>query len=210
MSPDQVSSNNLLLYGSTNSGHSYKPRLLMLMSDVPHAYEHVEIFIPLSERQEEFQKVARFGEVPVLIDGDQVLVQSNAILLHLAKKHKIFGAHDNAGWDEITSWLFWEANRIGRSYPNLRYSLKFDKTADKGVVAWFQKTATEDLDRLNKELENKDFLLGEMTIADISCAAYLLYQDVDTIKTEDWPNVEKWLDRIRSTSGWQHPLDVMV
>lgn len=210
MSPDQGTKNSILLYGSKNSGHSYKARLLMLMGKIEHEYEHVDIFIPFNERQENFQKVSEFGEVPVLVDDGQVLAQSNAILLHLARKFDVLGATNEAGWDKITSWLFWEANRLGRSYPNLRYCKLFDKSADAGLVSWFETTAHSDLDRLNSELENKDFLTGEMTIADISCAAYLLYQDVEVMKLDNWPNVEKWLDRIRSTPGWLHPLDVMA
>jgi glutathione S-transferase len=199
----------LKLYGSLQSGHSYKVRLMLLLSRVDHDYTPIDIFIPRDKRPMEFKQVSPFGEVPVLVHGDVVLAQSNAILLHLARFTGRFGAKDERDFDAITSWLFWEANRIGRSYPNLRYCRLFDITADPGLVAWFHSTAEADLTRLNSELSEKPYLLGDVTIADLSCAGYLLYGDDVGLATDRWPHVSAWLNRIRALPGWEHPADVM-
>jgi glutathione S-transferase len=199
----------LKLYGSLQSGHSYKVRLMLLLSGMDHAYTPVDIFVPRDKRPPEFQQISPFGEVPVLVHDGIVLAQSNAILLHLARTTGRFTTKDEHDRDAITSWLFWEANRIGRSYPNLRYCRLFDKTADPGLVAWFHSTAEADLMRLNTELSEKPYLLGDITIADISCAGYLLYGDNVGLAMDRWPHVRGWLDRIRALPGWQHPADVM-
>jgi glutathione S-transferase len=199
----------LHLYGARQSGHSYKVRLFLLLTQTQHAYTAVDITIPRNQRPAEFQQLSPFDEVPVLKDGDQVLAQSNAILLHLARKTSRLGATDERGWDEITSWLFWEANRIGRSYPNLRYCRLFDATADPALVAWFHSTAESDLSRLNDELSNKPFLCDDLTIADLSCAGYLLYGDDVGLDMASWPHVVAWLGRIQALPKWQHPLAVM-
>lgn len=206
--PDNVSE-SLVLYGSTQSGHSYKPRLYLLLAGIEHEYHHIDIFVPHAERPENFRKVAAFGEVPVLVHNDQVIVQSNAILLHLMQHFGYFSGSKPSHLDEITSWLFWEANRIGRSYPNHRYFHKF-ATCDAGLLDWFDKTARADLDRLNDELSTKEFLLGEFTAADISCAAYLLYEDNPAIDLAEWTNVQHWLNRIKALSGWQYPAEALV
>jgi glutathione S-transferase len=199
----------LHLYGAYQSGHSYKARLFLLLTQTQHTYTAIDIGIPRGQRPAKFQQISPFAEVPVLTDGDQVLAQSNAILLHLARSTGRLGATDERGWDTITSWLFWEANRIGRSYPNLRYCRLFDKTADPALVAWFHITAESDLARLNDELSSKAFLCGDMTIADLSCAGYLLYGDDVGLDMTRWPHVEAWLQRIRAVPYWQGPLAVM-
>jgi glutathione S-transferase len=199
----------LKLYGSLQSGHSYKVRLMLLLSGVDHVYTPVDISIPRNKRPIEFQQMSPFGEVPVLVHDGVVLAQSNAILLHLARTTGHFSAKSEHNRDAIISWLFWEANRIGRSYPNLRYCRLFDKTTDPGLVAWFHITAEADLTRLNTELSEKPYLLGDITIADISCAGYLLYGDNVGLAIDRWPHVGAWLDRIRALPGWQHPADVM-
>jgi len=177
----------------------------MLLAGIAHEYEAVDIFIPLTERSAEFQELTPFGEVPVLVDGAEVLAQSNAILLHLSRKFDAFGATSEAGLNAITSWLFWEANRIGRSYPNHRYCMLFEHSSAPALVDWFEETSIADLNRLETELTDKDFLLGDVTIADISCAAYLLYDDNPKLELAKWPNVSAWLERLRQLPGWVHP-----
>jgi glutathione S-transferase len=200
---------NLNLFGALNSGHSYKVRMFLLLCDITHRYQSVDLSKPRQDRPDAFRAVAQFGEVPVLSDSGEVIVQSNAILLHLARKHKKLWAEDASGQNQITSWLFWEANRIGRSYPNLRYCRSFETRADPGLVAWFETTARSDLDRLNQELADKPFLLQVPTIVDLSCSAYMLYGDDFGFGLSAWPNVTAWLDRIRALPGWQPPLSAM-
>jgi glutathione S-transferase len=207
MSGDDTAS--VTLFGALQSGHSYKIRMFLLLAGVPHAYHGIDLTVSRDQRPAEFRAVARFGEVPALVDDGEVIVQSNAILLHLARKHGQLWADGNAGQNAITSWLFWEANRIGRSYPNLRYCRAFDRSADPGLVAWFEATARVDLDRLDQELGNRPFLMGYPTIADLSCAAYMLYGDDFGFPLTAWPNVMAWLARIRALPGWQPPLSVM-
>jgi len=199
----------IVLYGSTQSGHSYKPRLYMLLAGIEHDYQHIDIFTPHGERPEAFRKVAAFGEVPVLVHNGQVMAQSNAILLHLMRHFGKFSGSSETQLDEITTWLFWEANRSGRSYPNHRYFHKF-ATCDAGLLNWFDQTVRADLDRLNDELSEKEFLLGEFTAADIYCAAYLLYDDNPAIKISEWSNVQHWLNRVKALSGWKYPAEALA
>lgn len=42
---------------------------------------------PGANREPDYLKINRFGQVPVLIDGDVTIADSNAILVYLAKKH---------------------------------------------------------------------------------------------------------------------------
>lgn len=199
----------LKLWGALNSGHSYKARLFMLLAETPHQYEPVNLSLPRDQRPQAFRDIAAFGEVPVLEHGSQVLVQSNAILLHLAREFDHFGVSTESGHDAITSWLFWEANRIGRSYPNLRYCKLFDDSANKGLVEWFQSTCKADLARLDQQLDGRAFLLGALTIADIACAGYMLYGEDIGVGLAQHRNVCAWLDRIRALPRWQHPNEVM-
>ncbi len=198
-----------VLWGALNSGHSYKVRMFLMLGDINHRYEAVSLSVPRQQRAAEFQEIARFGEVPVLQIGDEAITQSNAILLRLARETGLFGWNSAAECSLVESWLFWEANRIGRSYPNLRYCRLFDHSADAGLKLWFERTAADDLDQLNHELAGQNFLLGRVTIADLSCAGYLLYGDDPELDLSKWPHVAAWLDRIRALPGWEHPLEVM-
>ena len=197
------------LFGALPSGHSFKVRLFLLLADVAHDYTAIDIGVPRHKRPEPFRSIAPHGEVPVFVDDGETLAQSNAILLHLARKHGRLGGESVAQWNEITSWLFWEANRIGRSYPNLRWYRLFDPSGAPDLVAWFHATAEADLDRLERQLTDRAFILDRPTIVDLSCAGYMIYGDDVGLDMARWPRVTAWLDRLRALPGYRAPQDVM-
>ncbi len=107
-----------ILYGNRESGHCYKVKLALVFAELLHEYREVDLDVPFAERHEDFRAVSRFGEVPVFVDGNMALAQSNAILLYIAERSGKLGGE--LPHEQLTEWLFWEANRIGFSIPNLR------------------------------------------------------------------------------------------
>jgi glutathione S-transferase len=199
----------LILYGNRESGHAYKARLLLSLTATPHEYRPIDLRLPRDQRPAEFRKVSRFGEVPVLVDHGVALCQSNAILLHLARRIGRFGAADDAGWDQIQEWLCWEMNRIGFSVPNLRAARIFAPDTPAPVITWIEARAVADLDRLDAHLNGGDFILGAApTIADLSCCGYLFWPEQAGLDLARWPTVTRWLDRVRALPGWQHPYEM--
>lgn len=201
---------DLILYGNRESGHSYKVRLMLTLSHTPHEYRPVDITLPREQRPAEFRAVSRFGEVPVLVDRSQPYTQSNAILLHLAQReHKFFG-RDALDHEQVREWLFWEANRIGISVPNLRYALRWLPDTKPEVLDWLRARALADLGRLNDEFGQRKFLLGDFpTVADIACCGYLYWLDQAGLDIVQWPAVARWLADISALPEWKHPYDLM-
>ena len=199
----------LILYGNRESGHSYKVKLALTLLELEHEYRPVDLTLDRCERPPEFQEVSRYGEVPVLVTDGEPLVQSNAILMHLARKTgRLRGECDP---DRTVEWLFWEANRIGFSISNLRFARHFRPETPPDVIAWLEARARADLDRLDEEFRAKqDFLLGSnISIADIACCGYLFWPEQTGLDYGFWPNVASWLDRIRAVPGWAHPYTLL-
>jgi glutathione S-transferase len=195
---------SVILYGNSGSGHSYKPALFLALAAISYEVRPVNLELPRVERSPDFRAASPYGEVPVLIEDGVALAQSNAILLHLARRHHRFGARDEAGWDLLTQWLFWEANRVGFSVPNLRAVYRFARDTPADVVRWLHARAMDDLGRLEGELQDKAFLLGTApTIADIACSAYLFWLDQAGIDVAELPAIGAWLDRIRALPGFR-------
>ncbi|HEY8382466.1 MAG TPA: glutathione S-transferase family protein [Microvirga sp.] len=198
---------DLVLYGSRHSGHSYKVRLALRLLDLPHAYRSIDLAVARSDRPADFQAVSRYGEVPVLVTDGEPLVQSNAILMHLARTTgRLRGQGDP---DRAVEWLFWEANRIGFSVPNLRYARMFQTDTPADVVAWLEARAVSDLARLDEELARRSYLLDTLSIVDVACCGYLYWADQAGLDLTRWPHVAAWLDRLSREPGWAHP-DVLM
>lgn len=197
-----------MLYGHPESGHSYKAALALTVLGLSYEYRYVDLKTPREARREDWRAVSRFGEVPVLVADGRWIVQSNAILLHLARTHHALGWDRDA--DRLTEWLFWEANRIGLALPNLRLLTHFGVEAGPGLEAWLRARLDADLARLDEELAGQAFLLGDaVSAADLSCCGYLFFADQARLDLGAWPNVSAWLDRIRALPGWRHPYDLM-
>ncbi|WP_218940291.1 glutathione S-transferase family protein [Denitrobaculum tricleocarpae] len=184
-------------------------------ADTPHCYEAVDILQPRSERSAFFRENARYDEVPLVIYRGKPLVQSNAILLHLAEKLQLLqGGTDKDGPEraQVAEWLMWEQSRLGFSLPNLRFERKFRTGCDPAVLAWLEARLRGDLDVLNNHLGQSTggFIVGNsLSIADCSLAGYLYWLSDAGLKIADWPAVEAWLTRLSELEHWQHPDDLM-
>ncbi len=198
----------IVLYGNRESGHSYKVKLALTLLGLPHEYREVDLKLPHSRRSSDFRELSRFGEVPVLVEDGMPLAQSNAILAHLAHSTGRLGGQLDP--DLVTQWLFWEANRIGFSVPNLRAVLTYARETPSQVAGWLRARAVADLARLDLELGSKPFLLGsDVTVVDIACCGYLFWPEQAGLDLAEWPNVTRWLDGIRSLPGWAAPYDLL-
>lgn len=195
------------LYGSCESGHSYKVQLMLNVAGLPHSYEEIDLRLARAERPEPFRSLAKYGEVPLLVHDGRPYVQSNAILLHLAEHLKAWGGETPQRLERVREWLFWEANRVGMSMAHLRYGQKFD---DEGayagtVLPWFRRRFDADMLRLEEEFaDGRAFLLDDTpSAADFSLCGYMYWPE--QAKVEYPARVQAWLDRIAALPGWRHP-----
>ncbi len=202
--------NRTILYCHRESGHSYKVALALALMGVDFEQRPVDLNQARDERPQDFREASRFGEVPALVIDGNAIVQSNAILDFLARR---YGKLDGIGLfaqTRVREWLAWEANRLAMSFPHLRFSRCFTK-ADPVLEAWWIARMHADFDRLDAELRDRDFLLGDApTIADVSCCGYLFWTDAAGVEMSPWPHIQAWLERIRSLPGWRAPYDLLA
>ncbi len=193
------------LFGSTDSGHTFKVRSFLLLAKIAHDYEWIDLAKPRQQRPAAFMAASKFGEVPVLLDQGRAMCQSNAILIYLARQYQVFCGNDENEWQMILEWLSWETNRIGFSVPNLRYSMRWDIQPEE-VLAYLRKRALTDLGSLEQILAKQAYLLPSgLSIADLSCSAYLFWLDQIQVEIKKYPHIQAWLKAISTLPGWLHP-----
>jgi len=194
------------LFGDYRSGNCYKAALFLSVSGTPYEYRHEDISLLFDQRSEDFRKYSRFGQMPVLVDGDVAMCQSNAILCFLSNRTIRFNFSEYAHRQEVIEWLAWESCNIGNSVSELRFRTKFSSTTPEEVLAYFRDRAILDLDRLEQELSGKTFLIAETpSIADLSICAFLYWLEDTGLDPERWPNIKSWLGNIADLPGWFHP-----
>lgn len=192
------------LFGSTDSGHTFKAKLYLQLADVDHSYEWVDLAMQRSARPAHFLAASKFGEVPVLVDEGLSICQSNAILLYLAGKFGKF-AGTLGERHQVWEWLWWEANRIGFSVPNLRHAMRWEPQPP-DVLHCLRRRALADLQTLDAALSRSPYLLPSgPTIADLSCSAYLCWLEQVAVARAAYPNIDRWMKALQQLPGWEHP-----
>ena len=194
------------LYGHPESGHAFKVKFCLDAAGIEHAYAKIDIFADRETRPAEFRRLAKFCEVPLLVDGEQALIQSNAILVYIARKYSIFGGESDAALQRCLEWLAWEANKIGMCLPQLRADQKFaDSRLSEGTRQWLLQRYRHDVNVLEHELDDgRLYILGSApSIADFSLCGYLMYAEEAEVAVP--PAVNAWLDRLRILEGWRDP-----
>ena len=140
------------------------------------------------------------GKVPVILDGDTRVFDSNAILLYLAEKTGQFLPDDAVkSRGELLSWLMFIASGIG---PYSGQAVHFRHHAPKGIeyaVERYLFEARRHYAILDAQVANKTYLLGsKYTIVDM--AAWGWARAIPFVLGEDaWnslPNLKRWFDHI--------------
>lgn len=113
----------------------------------------------------EYLELNPWGRVPTLVDGELVLTESAAILLHLADRYpgaRLAPAGDRAHYYR---WLVFLTNTVQPALMRFFYPERY---GDAGVEEKAVEELQRDFDRLDAELDGREWLVGDhRTAADL-------------------------------------------
>ena len=161
--------------------------------------------VPVDTRKGEqhspnFRAINPNDKVPVIVDGDATVFDSNAILLYLAEKTGQFlPANTLKARGELYSWLMFVATGVG---PFSGQAVHFKHFAPEKVDyahKRYQYEAARHYGVLDARLADRRYLLGDVyTIVDM--AAWGWARMVPFILGDDawgkFPNLKRWFDEI--------------
>jgi glutathione S-transferase len=191
----------LKLYSHELSGNCYKARLLLSLLELE--YEIIPVNLGGGEHKSpEFLKLNPFGQVPVIIDGDAIVSDSQAILVYLARR---YGGEDwlpttSEEMSQVVRWLSVAANDIQNSIAAIRKHFLLDAPID---LKSAQKKADCFLQLIDTYLSQRSWLeCDRPTIADIACYPYIVLAPDGKISLTEYPNIMAWSDRIKRLPGY--------
>lgn len=189
------------LYDSELSGNSYKVRLLLSLLDLEH--ELVPVNLRAGEHKSpEFVRLNPLAQIPVLIDGDVILRDSQAILTYLA------GRYGEATWfpDEpiaqakIVQWLSIAANELEHGPYAARLACELKMPIDLPLA---RERAQAILSVMEGALADRSWLeLEHPTIADVACYPAVALAPRGDIRLEPYPSIRAWLKRVTQLPGY--------
>ncbi len=155
---------------------------------------HVVSFRDRETRSEEFLAINPMGKVPVLVDDDFILPESNAILTYLASVFPETNAlpTDIRGRAQADRWLHWQSSHLMPAMGAL-------KTAEEKDVS----TLTPLLAVLDGHLKGREYMLDSgLSVVEFALAAYLLTKLARSLDYSPHPNLVAWRDRVANLHGF--------
>lgn len=199
------------LHCFAQSGNSYKPALLLALSDADWEPVFVDFFNGAA-RTPEFKALNEMGEAPVLDHGEVRLSQSGVILDYLSLRFRDFAPRSEADRREVLRWTLWDNHKLTSYTASLRFLRTFvpEEKRDPGVLAWLEGRARGAMAVLDAHLAEREWIVGERpTTADLSCVGYLYFDGELGYDVAEYPNVDRWRQAIAALPGWAHPYQLM-
>ena len=154
------------LYDVALSGNCHKVRLMLSL--LAKEFELIPVDLFGGEAQtSKFIELNPLGEVPVLVDGDIILRDSQAILVYLAQRYgnETWLPSEAEALAHVMEWLLFAANYIRQGTEFARRYYKFNLKLD---IELATERAYSVLKILDDRLSEKPWLAGDnLTIADM-------------------------------------------
>lgn len=190
----------ITLYALPVSGHSHRVELLLRMLDLPYDYVSVD-----NQRRkiDDFLQLNPWGQVPVLVDGEQVIADSNAIMVYLIKRYAPAShwlPQDAVGAAQTQQWLGKAAGEVRYGPGSARLIKQFGVAEDySAALAVTQRL----LPHLEQHLGSRQFLAtAQPTLADLACYSYIAAAPEGGISLQPYPAIRQWLARIEKLPGF--------
>jgi GSH-dependent disulfide-bond oxidoreductase len=184
-----------LYYWTTPNGH----KITIFLEETGLRYTLRPVNIGAGEQfAPEFLAIAPNNRIPAIVDHDPpgggkpiALFESGAILMYLGGKTGRFFPGDLRQRCDCVQWLFWQMAGLG---PMLGQNHHFSNYAPEKIpyaIERYIKETARLYAVLDKRLADREFIVGDYTIADMASYPWVLPerqgQDID-----DFPHLKRW------------------
>ncbi len=161
----------------------------------------------------DFLAISPNNKIPAIVDRDTGvhLMESAAIMLYLAEKTGKFMPGSDADRYETWEWLMWQMGGIGPMLGQAHHFLRFNPGKAPYAEERYGNEAKRLYGVLDRRLADREFVVGEYTIADMAIWPWISRFEWQQIDMDDFPNVKRWYKAIAARPavqrGYQVPKD---
>jgi glutathione S-transferase len=186
------------LYGF---GPTRSLRALWGLRELGADFEFVPVKLPAGEhRRPEFLKLNPAGKLPVLVDGDNVVTESAAIVLYLAEKYpeKKLLPTDLKQRSQVYRWIMFAMTELEQ--PLWRITKHSFLYPEEQRLPQDIALASEEFRRmaavLEAHMEGRDFIVGDRMGAADCVTAYLMDWASEQGLLDGFPRLQHYLERM--------------
>jgi len=179
-------------------------RIVWLLEELEIKYELNSMkFHPSDLKSDEHRKRHPLGRVPVLEDGDIILYESGAIVEYVLERHAPGKLKPEVHTDLYPQYLQWFHYCEGMIMPPINtivvQTIILSKERQNAEsLSQAQKLLGKALVPVNKNLENKEYLIGNFSGADIMLGHSLYMSNKLGCVNDDMTNIKTYIDRLEA------------
>lgn len=183
--------------------NSRKAQIMLEESGEPYHVRTVDI-TKGEQFDPKYLEISPNNKIPAIVDetpeGRVPVFETGAILIYLAEKTGRLLSRTGAGRIDTLAWLFWGTGSLGATLPQLHYYVDLPQRIP-GTVERFQTEAVRLFSVLERRLQQREFICGEYSIADIpsfcSTAGWLArVKELSGGKLGATPSIDRWLKAV--------------
>lgn len=200
-----------LLYWPTPNG--WKVSIMLEECGLPYEIKLVNIgkgdqFAP------DFLAVSPNNKIPAIIDpngpgGTPISVfESGAILQYLGRKTGKFYPTEERKRVEVEEWLYWQVSGLGPMAGQAHHFRLYAPEKIPYAVSRYTNEVHRLYGVMNKRLEDREFLAGDFSIADIACIGWAKLWERQGQDIAEFPHLGRWIETVKARPGVQRGLAV--
>ena len=189
-------------------------RIIWLLEELELPYEVNKMaFHPKDLKTEEHRKRHPLGRIPVLDDGDIRIYESGAIVEYIIERHKNGGLKPDIHSDEFPQYLQWFHYCEGMVMPPIntivvQTILLPEERRDEKVLKQAKNLLTKALIPVDENLENKKFLIGDFSGADIMLGHACFMSNMMGCVTDNMVNLKEYVNRISERPSFKTAIEM--
>jgi glutathione S-transferase len=207
------------LYGSSNNKSFNTLKLRVALAEAGAAYELVPVDLDKGEqRHPDFLRINPHGKVPVLVDGDFALPESDAILWYLGEKYpeaKLLpppeaGEAARQARARVLQWCDFASTTLYYAYSQYwNYALGAEKDRNPALAEAALGKIARGVAVMESVLATRPFIAGSTySLADLSNASivFALKRRLPKDPLADAPAVHDWYERVTAREAWRRSI----
>lgn len=157
----------------------------------------------------EFLKISPNNKIPAIVDRTtgRALMESGAILIYLAETYDKFWGDDRY---ETLEWLMFQMGGLGPMLGQAHHFLHYNPGKAPYADGRYRAEARRLYSVLNTRLQDKEYLSGSYSIADMATWPWISRYEWQEIDWQDYPSLKSWYLKIAQRAAVQRGYKVPV
>ena len=195
----------------TPNGH----KISIALEEMDLEYEVKPVDLSKGEQKtDEFLAICPNGRIPAIVDTNKnnfSVFESGAILLYLAEiSGGKFLPEDSQRRSEVIQWLMFQMGGVGPMQGQANVFFRYFPEKIQAAIDRYQNETKRLYTVLDTQLEGKDFICNELTIADFATFPWVNIHEWSGVEIGDLKNLTAWVKRCRERPGFKAGLAVPI